>query len=83
MCLSIRAILSLLTETLLFPTKNPLKGKMSFRVHVEPHCVCYFHSKPPTVCSLPLVPAQVISPFVPIKLLDLGALCEAVNSKAA
>lgn len=74
----------LLPGTLLFPTKNPIKEKKrGFRVHAEPHCVCNFHSKPPTLYSLLLAPAQVISPFVLIKLLDLGALCEVVNSTAA
>lgn len=56
---------------------------MGSRVHVEPHSVCNFHRKPPTLYSLLLAPAQVISSFVAIKLLDLGALCEVVNSKAA
>lgn len=56
---------------------------MGFRVHTEPHGVCNFHSKAPTLYSLLLAPAQVISSFILIKLLDLGALCEVVNSKAA
>lgn len=63
--------------------KEKKKKKIGFRIHVKPHCVRNFHSKPPTLYSLLLVPAQVISPFVLIKLLDLGALCKAVNLKAA
>lgn len=87
-CLSVRVMLNIHIFQRLscfLPHKGEKKGAFGCMWSPLGLQFCNSHSAviPPALCSPLLAPTQVISPVEPMALLNLGALCEAVNSNAA